>query len=118
MARDQLTQVLASTDEIQLSVTDPPSDRETSRPVWFVQEGERLFLLPVRGSESYWFRTVSQNPTVSLTVGGTTRSAQATPIKDPMKVQEIVDRFRSKYGADQVRQYYSKLDVAVEVPLD
>jgi hypothetical protein len=117
MAVDQLTQVLAGTDEIELTVTDQTSGRETSRPVWFVQEGDHIYLLPVRGSDSDWYRIVLKSRRVSLAVGGMRRSARATPITDPAKVREVVDKFRARYGADQVQRYYSKLDVAVEVSL-
>ena len=43
--------------------------------------------------------------------------ARARPITEPPRVRDVVEKFRRKYGADQVRKYYSKLDVAVEVPL-
>jgi hypothetical protein len=29
----------------------------------------------------------------------------------------VVEKFRAKYGAGNVKKYYSKFDVAVEVPL-
>jgi hypothetical protein len=32
-------------------------------------------------------------------------------------VHEVVDEFGAKYGAGQIQQYYTKLDVAVEIPL-
>jgi hypothetical protein len=32
-------------------------------------------------------------------------------------VGEVVEKFRAKYGAGNVKKYYSKIDVAVEVPL-
>jgi hypothetical protein len=38
-------------------------------------------------------------------------------VTDPAKVRDVVEKFRAKYGADQVARYYEKLDVAVEVPL-
>jgi len=117
MALDQLTHALAATDEIELIVTDQASGRETSRPVWFVQDGERLYLLPVRGSDSSWYRTVAKNPTIGLVANGTSLRARATPITDPAKVRDVVEKFRAKYGADQIQKYYSKLDVAVEVSL-
>ena len=44
--------------------------------------------------------------------------AQAIPITDPAKVQEVVEKFRAKYGAEDVKKYYSKFDVAVAVPLE
>jgi hypothetical protein len=33
-------------------------------------------------------------------------------------VRDVVEKFRDKHGAVQVQTYYSKLDVAVEVPLE
>jgi hypothetical protein len=38
-------------------------------------------------------------------------------ITDPAKVGEVVEKFRAKYGAGNVKKYYSKFDVAVQVPL-
>lgn len=39
------------------------------------------------------------------------------PTQSPTRpaLWEIVQKFRSKYGLDQIKRYYSKLDVAVEV---
>ena len=48
---------------------------------------------------------------------GITWTAKARPITDPAKVSNIVEKFRAKYGAGNVKKYYSKFDVAVEVPL-
>jgi len=39
------------------------------------------------------------------------------PITDPARVQEVVEEFRAKCGADQVAACYCKLDAAVEVSL-
>jgi hypothetical protein len=44
-------------------------------------------------------------------------SANARPISNSDRVKEIVDAFRSKYGADDIKKYYSKFDAIVEVPL-
>jgi hypothetical protein len=32
-------------------------------------------------------------------------------------VHGVVEKFRHKYGAGDVKRYYSKLDAAVEIPL-
>jgi hypothetical protein len=34
-----------------------------------------------------------------------------------VKVRDVVEKFRAKYGAGNVKKYYSKFDVAVEVLL-
>ena len=38
-------------------------------------------------------------------------------LTDARRVRDVVEKFRAKYGADEVEKYYSKLDVAVEVML-
>jgi hypothetical protein len=38
-------------------------------------------------------------------------------ITDGNSVTDTVGKFRSKYGEGDVKRYYSKTDVAVEVPL-
>ena len=110
-------QALSETDELELTVTDAASGRETTRPVWFAQEGDTLYLLPVKGSDSWWFKRVQKTPSIRLAANDVTISALARPITDPKRVRDVVDKFRAKYGADDVTKYYSKFDVAVEVPL-
>jgi len=41
--------------------------------------------------------------------------ASGKPIKDTNRVDDILKKFQSKYG--EVKRYYTKLDVAVEVPI-
>jgi deazaflavin-dependent oxidoreductase (nitroreductase family) len=115
---EQLERTLGSTDEITITVTGRVSGRPVTRTVWFVLEGDRLYLLPVRGSDSDWFKNVLKTPVIRISAGGTEVTAGARPITAPARVRDVVERFRAKYGADQVSKYYSKLDVAVEVPLN
>jgi hypothetical protein len=110
-------QALSETDELELTVTDAASGRETTRPVWFTQEGDMLYLLPVKGSASSWLRRVQKTPSIQLVANDVGMTRVARPITDPQRVRNVVDKFREKYGADDVKKYYSKFDVAVEVPL-
>jgi deazaflavin-dependent oxidoreductase (nitroreductase family) len=114
---EQLTNALRSTDEIELTVTGRRSGRRSTRPVWFVEEGESLYLVPVTGTESNWYRNLVETREVRVSAGDAELSADAIPISDQARVDQVVDRFREKYGADRVTAYYPKLDAAVEVPL-
>jgi hypothetical protein len=116
LAYADFEKALESTNEIELTTTGRTSGREISHPVWFVRQGENLYLLPVRGSDSHWYKNVLKTPTIRLAAGGTEYSARATPITEPAAVHEVVESFRAKYGAGDVKAYYQKLDVAVEVP--
>lgn len=113
----ELRNALQGADEIELTVTGRASGRESSRPLWFVEEGDRLYLLPVTGSDSDWYKNLLKNPTARLTADGAELTTEVTTIDDATTVREVVEKFGGKYGADRVEAYYPKHDVAVEVPL-
>jgi deazaflavin-dependent oxidoreductase (nitroreductase family) len=115
MATSELKKALASTPEIEIAVTGRKSGRKISRPVWFVYEGDRLYLLPVKGSESQWYKNIIQTPTMTVVAGGAKFTAEAKRITDAAKVKEVAEKFRAKYGAADVKKYYSKFDVSVEI---
>ena len=98
-------------------MTGRRTGRTVSHPVWFVREGHTLWLVPVKGSQSEWFKNVERNPTIRLAAGGVEWRATVRPVRDPRTVREVVEKFRAKHGADEVKKYYSNFDAAVEVPL-
>ncbi len=111
----QFTEALQDSDMVTVAVTGRVTGRQIANPVWFVQEEGKVYLLPVRGSSTSWFKNVRAIPSVRLTADGASVSARAEPITDDARTQHIVQKFRSKYGPDQIERYYSKLDVAVAV---
>jgi deazaflavin-dependent oxidoreductase (nitroreductase family) len=112
----EFKEALKNADEIEITVTGRNSGRSISNPVWFVLEGEKLYLLPVKGSDSDWYKNILKTPSMRLNAGGKEWTAEVTPITDKGNVHGIVEKFRDKYGDDQVKKYYSKFDVAVDVP--
>ncbi len=110
---DTLKDGLSRFREIRLSVTGRNSGRTISIPVWFVLEGEKLYLLPVQGSGTQWYKNVLKNPSIRIEARGAEAKLQAVPITDATGVSSVVEKFRDKYGASDVKKYYSKFDVAV-----
>jgi deazaflavin-dependent oxidoreductase (nitroreductase family) len=108
---------LDGTNEIDLTTTGRVSGKLTSRPVWYVRRGDRLFLLPVTGSQSQWYKNVLKVPAIRLAAGKSEYNANAVPLTEPDTVSQVVERFRAKYGAGDVAQYYPNPNVAVEVNL-
>ena len=117
MAREKFVEALDSVPEVELTTTGRSTGRSITHPVWLVRDGHTLWLLPVKGSQSEWFKNVERNPTMRLAAGGEEWTGTVRPAHDPSTVHEVVDRFRAKYGADEVKKYYSNFDAAVEVPL-
>ena len=99
--------------EIDLSVTGRKSGRTISQPVWFVFDEEKLYLLPVRGSDTQWYKNVLKNPAIRIAARDAEAEFTAVPITDAKLVAAVVEKFRAKYGAGDVKKYYSKFDVAV-----
>jgi hypothetical protein len=54
---------------------------------------------------------------ISVNGGGGEIPVRGKPITDRNSVDDIVRKFKSKYGEGDVKRYYPKADVAVEVPL-
>jgi hypothetical protein len=109
---------LAATNEIELTATSLVSGTLSSRPVWFILRGPKLYLLSVTGSDTQWYKNVVKTPGIRLGPGDARSSATATPVTDSAIVaQVVVLDFRAKYGARDISEWYPKTDVAVEVSL-
>jgi deazaflavin-dependent oxidoreductase (nitroreductase family) len=114
---DALKDRLNRSSEITISVTGRKSGRTISNPIWFTADDNNLYLLPVRGSDTHWYRNVLKNPKIRIDARGVDGEFQAVPTTDAAQVSSVVERFRKKYGPGDVKKYYSKFDAAVLVPL-
>ncbi|MGA2237473.1 MAG: nitroreductase/quinone reductase family protein [Terriglobales bacterium] len=103
--------------QIKISVIGRKSGQTISIPVWFVLEGEKLYLLPVQGSDTQWYKNVLKNPSIGIDARGVAATFRALPVTSAKPVKSVVEKFREKYGAKDVKKYYSKFDVAVGVQL-
>jgi hypothetical protein len=117
MSKADLPQRLNRVSEITLSIKGRKSGKDIPRPVWFVHEGSTLYLLPVQGSDTNWYKNLLEGPTLKISVNDVEIPARGKPMTDSNRVDDVVRKFRSKYGEGEVKKYYTKFDVAVEVPV-
>jgi deazaflavin-dependent oxidoreductase (nitroreductase family) len=110
---------LARSREIKISVTGRKSGRTISNPVWFVLDmnEDKLYLLPVGGSDTQWYKNVLKTPLIRIKAGTSESEFTAVPITDAKQIASVVEKFRAKYSASDVKKYYSKFDVAVLVQM-
>ena len=111
--KDALTDHLSRSREITITVIGRTSGRTISIPVWFVWKDDKLYLLPIEGSDSQWYKNVLKNPSIRVSARGAEAEFNAVPITDSAEVSSVVANFRAKYGASDVKKYYSKFDVAI-----
>ena len=110
---DALKDRLSRSREITITVTGRKSGRAISIPVWFVWEDEKLYLLPVHGSDTQWYKNVLINPTIRVAARGAEAEVKVVLVTEARQVSSVVEKFRAKYGTGDVKKYYSKFDVAV-----
>ena len=99
--------------EIKITVTGRKSGRTISIPVWFVLEDDKLYLLPVQGSDTQWYKNVLKNPMIRIDARDAGSEVKVVLVTDAPQVSSVVEKFRDKYGTNDVKKYYSKFDVAV-----
>jgi deazaflavin-dependent oxidoreductase (nitroreductase family) len=112
-SNESLSDRLSRYRELTMTVTGRKSGRQISNPVWFVFEDGKLYLLPVQGSETQWYKNVLKNPKIRIDARGAEADLKVTPTTDAKQVSSVVEKFRKKYGAGDVKKYYSNFDVAV-----
>jgi len=117
MSNDDLHERLNRAYEITLSVKGRKSGKDIPRPVWFVHEGNTLYLLPVQGSDTNWYKNMLADPTLKISVNNKKMAVRSKVVTERNRVDDIVKKFKSKYGEGDVKKYYPKVDVAVKVPL-
>jgi deazaflavin-dependent oxidoreductase (nitroreductase family) len=117
MAHVDFRTSLQNAQTIELTVTGRTSGRLISLPIWFALDGDTLYLIPVKGSDTEWYKNVHKTPAIRLGTGGKTLSTSARLITDETQLDTVLEKFRDKYGRN-VKSYYPRYDVAVEVPLE
>jgi len=117
MANTNFSTGLQNAREIEITVTGRTSGRSFSYPVWFALDSNKLYLIPVKGSDTGWYKSLRKTPTIRLEARGKMLTTSARLITDEAQLDKILEKFRDKYGRN-VKSYYPKYDVAVEVPLE
>ena len=117
MTQTDFRAAVQGSNEIEITVTGRTSRRSLSYPVWFALDGDKLYLIPVKGSDTDWYKNVRKTPTIRLEARGKTLTASTRFLTDQEQLGKVLEKFRDKYGRN-VKSYYPKLDVAVEVPLE
>jgi len=96
MSKADLHKRLNSASEITLSVKGRKSRRDIPRPVWFVHEGNTLYLMPNQRSDTNWYKNFLVNQMLKISVSGEEISAKGKSITDSSEVTDVMNKFGSK----------------------
>jgi deazaflavin-dependent oxidoreductase (nitroreductase family) len=117
MAEDDFAKALKRRREISITVTGRRTGRAVTIPVWFVSDDSAIWLLPVSGSETQWYRNLEKDRAIGIQAGEARRDLRARLLNDKQAVDTVIEQFRNNYSPEEIKRYYTRLDVAVQVPL-
>ncbi len=117
MAQAEFVKALRDREEISITVKGRRSGRAVRLPVWFTLEGKTLWLLPLHGARTQWYRNVLADRTITLRAGRHAVAVEVRPRRERTAVRRVLEQFRKKYSAELVVRYYDHSDAVVEVPL-
>ncbi|TMI27027.1 nitroreductase family deazaflavin-dependent oxidoreductase [Candidatus Bathyarchaeota archaeon] len=115
MPQTDLGKALQTARELELTVTGRVSGKKVSLPVWFTYDSDELLLLPLKGTATNWYKNLVKIPALSLSLKGASISVKAKTSTDMSEVKKTIESFRAKYGAGDVKRYYSKFDACVKL---
>jgi hypothetical protein len=72
------------------------SGKTISIPVWFVLEVEKLFLLPVQGPETQWYKNVLKNSSIQIDARGVDAEFRASPVTGANTVKSVMRSFERR----------------------
>ena len=117
MAQAEFVNALQDREEISITVKGRRSGRAVRLPVWFTLEGKTLWLLPLHGARTQWYRNVLADRMLTLRAGRHAVAVVVRPRRERTAVRRVLGQFRKKYTAELVARYYDHSDAVVEVPV-
>ena len=118
MAADDFAKALTRRRQIFITVTGRRTGRAIAVPVWFVHSDGALWLLPVYGSETQWYRNLEKDRAITIQAGEVRGDFHGRLLKNVEAVKSVIEQFREKYTAEEIKRYYSHFDVAVKISLE
>lgn len=108
---------LNSANELHITFTGRKSGKKFSTPVWFVNDSTKIYLIPVNGTQTQWYKNILKNPDMDLQVSGKKVSSKANTTTEKERLNWTISEFVKKYGATDIKRYYPRKEVVVEIPI-
>ncbi|MCW5890708.1 MAG: nitroreductase family deazaflavin-dependent oxidoreductase [bacterium] len=94
---------------VELTTIGRKSGLRRSVTIWFVRDGDRVWLQAGQGGKTDWYRNLLASPRVELDFGGNERRrGEAFPVDDAAEVARIHARFVDKYWMTRVFRLFGR----------
>jgi deazaflavin-dependent oxidoreductase (nitroreductase family) len=93
---------------VELTTIGRKSGLRRSVTIWFVRDGDRVWLQAGQGGSTDWYRNLLATPRVELDFGSERRRGEAFPVADPAEVARIHARFVDKYWMTRIFKLFGR----------
>ena len=88
---------LRDVSTVEISTVGRKTGKIHTRPVWFVVDGDKLWVQAGKDGKADWYRNLKKTPEVKLKIKNETFTASAAPNDDPAVVERVHRMFLDKY---------------------
>ena len=82
---------------LKISTIGRRTDRIHDVTTWFAVDDDGRFFVATQDTMRDWVKNVTKNPSVEVTIGGTTRKMKVLPLKTDLDRQYVNDLYAKKY---------------------
>ena len=105
LTADQLRGIDALS-EVELSTTGRRSGQARTVTIWFVRDGERVYVQSGKEGKTDWYRNVIANPAVTLRFGALRLRGRALAVEDAGEAERVHGLFEQKYLSARVMGWF------------
>ncbi len=87
---------------LTLGTTGRVSGQPRTATIWFVREGDVVYVQAGQDGRTDWYRNLLKTPDVTVTIGERRFAGRARPVDAPAEVGRIHERFLDKYWMARV----------------
>lgn len=97
---------LRRTSTLEISTVGRKTGKTHTRPIWFVVDGEKLWVQAGQDGKTDWYLNLKKTPDVKLKIGDETFAARAEPVDDPAVVERVHRMFLDKYTSAWLLSFF------------
>jgi len=88
---------VADAKTLKLTTTGRKSGQPRTAEIWFVTEGDHLFVQAGKAAQKGWLVNVKSNPQVGVDINGIKLRGRASVVTDPGEREHVLSLVRQKY---------------------
>jgi deazaflavin-dependent oxidoreductase (nitroreductase family) len=91
---------------LKITTIGRKSGQPRTATIWFVVEGDHLFVQAGENARKGWLANVRSNPEVDLDIGGTKLNGRAGVVTDDQEAERILGLVRRKYWLARIAGWF------------